>query len=92
MSASANPNVNLSIFERAPSTVSLNPPKSTEELQNDYLNKIRQQTYVNITKTENTFNSGILGSINTLQDSEMNEVINGIENFMKMTIRYNYCK
>ena len=87
MSGTAQPNVNLSIFERAPSFVSSNPQKTSEDLQADYLNKLRQQTYVNITKTDNTFNSGILGSINTLQDSEMNEVIHGVEGLMNMAVR-----
>jgi hypothetical protein len=87
MSGTAQPNVNLSIFERAPSSISSNPQKTPEELQADYLNKLRQQTYVNMTKTDTTFNSGILGSINTLQDSEMNEVIHGVESLMNMAVR-----
>lgn len=85
--------INLSLFERTSSSLGSqlsaksSEPKSSCDLNAEQLQKLKLQQHANLCKTDNTFNSGFLGSINTLQDSEMNDVIKNVENFMNLTIK-----
>lgn len=83
--------INLSIFERTPSTVSTrsstDPTKISHEQHQDYLLKLKLQQYANICKTDASFNNGNLGSINTLQCSEMNEIMSSIDSLMTSSVK-----
>jgi hypothetical protein len=91
---SSSQSMRFSLFEnRASSTLSTKSStgstiNSTKEEQQyaEYLHKLRMQQYNNVVKTEATFNSGVLGSINTLQDSEMNELLKNIDSLMASTV------
>lgn len=92
--SSSQTTTRLSLFEyRAPSTLStksstgstINSSKE-EQAYAEYLHKLRMQQYNNVVKTEATFNSGVLGSINTLQDGEMNEVLRSVDSLMSTAV------